>query len=121
MKICILWGYSDRSRQWQGVCQISKMRLLCIFVNSIWSTVGVLGGEASCSLFMLAGVSQSNAFGVLVDDLLVEGKKSGITIYIIVFLYGLLLSFSSCTKVRRRLDKYCIWADTNSKNFITSL
>ena len=29
-------------------------------------TLGVLGDEASCSLFILTGVSQSNVFGVLV-------------------------------------------------------
>ena len=35
-------------------------------------TVGVLGGEASCSL--LTGVSQSNVFRVLVNDFLVVRK-----------------------------------------------
>ena len=48
--------------------------------------VGVLGGVASCSLFILIGVSQSNVFGVLVNDFLVAWKTSGFTIYITVFL-----------------------------------
>ena len=49
-------------------------------------TLGVLGGEASCSLFILTGVSQSNVFGVLVNDFLVARKISGFTIYVTVFL-----------------------------------
>ena len=42
-------------------------------------TVGVLGGEASCSL--LTGVSQSNVFGVLVNDFLVVRKISRFAVY----------------------------------------
>ena len=49
-------------------------------------TVGVLGGEASCSPFILTGVSQSNVFGVLVNDFLVARKIPGFTIYITLFL-----------------------------------
>ena len=37
-------------------------------------SVGVLGEETSCSLFILIGVSQFNVFGVLVNDFLVARK-----------------------------------------------
>ena len=49
-------------------------------------TVGVLGGEVRCSLFTLTGVSQSNVFGVLVNDFLIPRKISGFTINVTVFL-----------------------------------
>ena len=81
-------------------------------------TVGAVGGEASYSLFILAGVSTS-VFGVLVNDFLVVRKFSGFTLHVTVFLQSLLTTFPSCTKVRRRLDKYCIWTDTKSE--VTSL
>ena len=50
------------------------------------ATVIVLGGEASWSLFILTGDSQSNVFGVLVNDFLVVRKISGFTLYVTVFL-----------------------------------
>ena len=46
--------------------------------------VGVLGGEASCSLFIVTGVSQCNVIGVLVNDSFL--KVFVFIIYITVFL-----------------------------------
>ena len=86
MKICVFSGY-NRRRKWRGACRISKRRFLCIFLTAFGVlTLGVLGGEASCSLLILTGVSQSNDFGVLVNDFKVALRISGVTIYVTVFL-----------------------------------
>ena len=55
-------------------------------------TVGVLGGEASCSLFILTGVLQSDLFRMLVNDFLVARKISGFIIHVTVCysIYGML-------------------------------
>ena len=49
-------------------------------------TVDTLGGEASCSLCILTGVSQSKAFRVLVNDFLAACKIYVFTVYVTVFL-----------------------------------
>ena len=83
MKIYIFRDYSDR----EG-CAESLKEDSCAFLLTEFGvlTVGVLGGEASCSLFTLIGVSQSNVFGVLVNNFLLARKISGFTIYVTVFL-----------------------------------
>ena len=66
-EICILRGYSNRSQKWGGMCVKLVKEDSCAFLFTVfgWLIVGVLGGEASCSLFILTGVSQSNVLGVL--------------------------------------------------------
>ena len=56
----------------------------CAFLLAAFGvlTLGVLGGEASCSLLLLTGVSQSNDFGGLVNDFKVALRISGFTIYV---------------------------------------
>ena len=60
----------------------------CTFLSTAFGVliVGVLGGEASWSLFILTGASQSNVFGVPVNDFLVARKVSGFAIYVAVLL-----------------------------------
>ena len=60
----------------------------CAFLLTAFGvlTLGILGGEASCSLLILTGVSQSNDFGELVNDFKVALRISGFTIYVTVFL-----------------------------------
>ena len=60
----------------------------CAFLLTAFGvlTLGILGGEASCSLLILIDVSQSNDFGVLVNDFKVALGISGFTIYVTVFL-----------------------------------
>ena len=66
-EICIPRGYSNRSRKSGGMCVELVKDNSCAFLLTAfgWLIVGVLGGEASCSLFILTSVSQSNVFGVL--------------------------------------------------------
>ena len=61
-----------------GGCAGSVKEDYCAFLLTAFGvlTVGVLGGKTSCSL--LAGVSQSNFFGVLANDFLVARKVSGL-------------------------------------------
>ena len=75
MKIYTLRGFSDGSHNWRRECQISKKNYCALFLIAFEvTTVGLLGGEASFSLFILTGVLQSYVFGVPVNDLLVACK-----------------------------------------------
>ena len=83
MKVCILRDYSDRAKSGEE-CTKSVKEDSCVFLLTAFGVL--ILGEASCSLFILTGVLQSNVFGVLVNDFLVACKISGFTIYVTVFL-----------------------------------
>ena len=87
MKIYILRGTAIRTESGESCAESVKEDSSAFLLTGFKVlTVGILGGGASCSLFILRGASQSNVFVVLVNDFLVARKISGYTIYVALFL-----------------------------------